>query len=117
MRLRLWPCIIMAAVLILVSSGAGAQEMRPPKLVSQIGGEYFNLTRLSPDAVLPWIGAAPYAFISGDFDPNKIGPIYPQTSQPVAGRQDKPGGPGPAEAPGLFSQADKPRGQFQVPAA
>ena len=55
-------------------------------LAQKTGGEYFNLTRLSNDAVLPRIGAAPYSFISADFDPKQIGPIYPQTSQPVAGR-------------------------------
>ncbi len=55
-------------------------------LAQKTGGEYFNLTRLSNDAVLPRIGAAPYSFISADFDPKQIGPIYPQTSQPVSGR-------------------------------
>lgn len=55
-------------------------------LAQKTGGEYFNLIRLSHDAILPRIGAAPYSFISADFDPKQIGPIYPQTSQPVAGR-------------------------------
>ena len=55
-------------------------------LAQKTGGEYFNLTKLSNDAVLPRIGAAAYSFISADFDPEQIGPIYPQASQPVTGR-------------------------------
>ena len=55
-------------------------------LAQKTGGEYFNLTKLSKDVVLPRIGAARYSFISADFNPEQIGPIYPQASQPVTGR-------------------------------
>jgi tetratricopeptide (TPR) repeat protein len=74
------------APVFIFSADATANHALLHYLAQKTGGEYFNLTRLSHDAVLPRIGAAPYAFISADFDPKKIGQIYPQTSQPVAGR-------------------------------
>ncbi|MHB8067893.1 MAG: VIT domain-containing protein [Desulfobaccales bacterium] len=74
------------APVFVFSSDATANHAFLHYLAQKTGGEYFNLTRLSVDAVLPRIGAAPYSFISADFDPKQIDQTYPQTSQPVTGR-------------------------------
>jgi len=55
-------------------------------LAQKTGGEYFNLTKLTNDAVLPRIGAAPYSFLNAAFDSQQIAQPYPATSQPVPGR-------------------------------
>jgi tetratricopeptide (TPR) repeat protein len=55
-------------------------------LAQKTGGEYFNLTKLTNDAVLPRIGAAPYSFLAAKFDSQEISQTYPATSQPVPGR-------------------------------
>jgi hypothetical protein len=50
------------------------------------GGEYFDLARLTDDAVAAAIGAPRYALLSATGDPKAVADLLPSGAQPVLGR-------------------------------
>lgn len=72
--------------LFVFSADAAAEHARLRALATASGGEFFNLTSLTDEAVLPRIGRTGFGFIRAKFDPEKITACHPASPRPVVGR-------------------------------